>query len=73
VKKKKQKQKKQAFDSFCNAVSAAPEAYHGCTDLECIKPPKNMVALVAKKILYRRRYFKILYMSCNHLQENGRE
>jgi len=23
-------------------VNAAPEAYHCCTDLECIKPPKTI-------------------------------
>jgi len=34
------REKKQAFGSFNNVINAAPEAYHGRTDLECIKPKK---------------------------------
>jgi len=34
------REKKQAFGNFNNAINAAPEAYHGRTDLECIKPKK---------------------------------
>ena len=37
------------------------------------KAPKNIEALVAQENLSRRSYLKILYMSCNHLPENGRD
>jgi len=47
------REKKQAFCSFNNSINAAPEAYHGRTDLERIKP-KKFRGFGCKKNLSRR-------------------